>query len=206
MKKLLLIESSPRKERSHSSKAAATLLQALQAKDNSLQVDKINLFEADLPPFDGYTISAKYAVMHGQPHDEKQAKAWQAVKDLAERFSAADIYIISIPMWNFSIPYRLKHYIDLLVQPGLTFSVDEAGQYNGLLKNKKAYLVYASGGVYTEEAGTAAYDQQKGYMRQILGFIGITDIQEIIAAPTLAGPEAAEKADKDAAQQIGTIA
>lgn len=204
MKKLLLIESSPRKERSHSSRAANALLEAIQAKEQ-LDVDKINLFDAELPPFDGYTIAAKYAVMHGQEHDDKQAAAWDAVKEIAERFSAADIYIIAVPMWNFSIPYRLKHYIDLLVQPRLTFSVDDKGNYQGLLQNKKAYLVYASGGVYTEEAGTAAYDQQKGYMRQILGFVGITDVKEIAASPTMAAAEAVEKADQEAAQQAADI-
>lgn len=205
MSKLLFIESSPRSDRSHSSHVAEKLIETWQQQNSSDTLTRINLFQAELPAFDGNTIAAKYAVMHGQQHDEMQAAAWNEVKNIISEFSSADIYLFTVPMWNFSIPYRLKHYFDLIVQPGLTFSIDASGQYKGLLNDKKAYIIYASGGVYTEEAGTAAYDQQKNYIRQILGFIGITDINEIVVAPTMADEDTVAKAEHAAVNQISNM-
>jgi FMN-dependent NADH-azoreductase len=101
-------------------------------------------------------------------------------------------------MWNFGIPYKLKHYIDLLVQPGLTFSFSPAEGYKGLVTGP-AVVVYARGGAYGPGTGAEAYDLQSGYMKQILGFIGITDVKEVFVEPTLAGGPDGKKAAMTAA-------
>ena len=105
-----------------------------------------------------------------------------------------DKYLLSLPMWNFGIPYTLKHYIDVLVQPGLTFSYTPSEGYKGLVTGRPAAAVYARGGAYGPGSGAENYDKQSDYLRHILGFIGLTDVKQIFVEPTLAGPDAKEKA------------
>jgi FMN-dependent NADH-azoreductase len=80
-------------------------------------------------------------------------------------------------MWNFGIPSALKAWIDLVVRPGRTFQYSDSGVL-GLAKNKKAILVLASGGVFTE-GPWRSWDFVEPYLRQILSFIGIVDVQTI---------------------------
>src|ERR1700732_5211048 len=192
MSKLLYIESSPRKTRSRSIEVAEVFLAQLQKSHPSIEIDKLDLWATDLPPFDGHTVEAKYAVMHGQPHTPDQAKAWNRVEAVIERFKSADGYLFSLPMWNFGIPYVLKHLIDVIVQPGLTFSFSPAEGYKGLVTNKKGVAVYARGGDYSAGTGAEDYDLQSKTLSGILGFIGITDITSIFIEPTLGAPAEVE--------------
>ncbi|MDA8744423.1 NAD(P)H-dependent oxidoreductase, partial [Rubripirellula amarantea] len=124
MAKLLYIESSPRKSRSKSIAAAQTFLDTYQSNNPDDEIVTIDLWTKRMPDFDGYTIDAKYQVLHGQGFDDDQAKAWQSVVDVCDEFKSGDKFLISVPMWNFSVPYKLKHYIDVIAQPGQTFSFD----------------------------------------------------------------------------------
>lgn len=185
MSKLLYIESSPRKERSASIRVARVFLDAYIGSHHGHEVQTLDLWDCDLPPFDGQTINAKYAIMHGLEHTPAQAAAWRRVADIAEQFKRADRYLFSVPMWNFGIPYVLKHYIDVLTQPGLTFSFSPAEGYKGLVTGKPAVVIYARGGEYPPGSGMAAYDFQRPYLETVLGFIGFTDIRGIVVEPTL---------------------
>jgi FMN-dependent NADH-azoreductase len=89
-------------------------------------------------------------------------------------------------MWNFGIPYRLKHYFDVLVQPGYTFSSDRESGYTGLVTDKPVVVVYARGGDYSSGEATQC-DLQKPYVETTLKFIGFTDVHPIVIEPTLAG-------------------
>src|ERR1700676_1636539 len=188
MSKLLYIESSPRKLRSKSIEVAEIFLAELQKSHPSVEIDKLDLWATDLPPFDGDTVEAKYAVIHGQPHSPEQAKAWNRVEAVIERFKSADGYLFSLPMWNFGIPYVLKHLIDVIVQPGLTFSFSPDEGFKGLLTNRRAVAVYDRGGSYGPGSGAEGYDLQGKTLSGILGFIGITDLASIFIEPTLAAP------------------
>lgn len=188
MAKLLYIESSPRKSRSKSIEVATAFLEAYKATNPDDTVETIDLWQVKLPEFDGYTIDAKYQVLHGQDHDEDQAKAWQAVVDVCEQFKSADKYLFSVPMWNFGIPYKLKHFIDVLAQPGQTFSFDPATGYSGLVTDKPVAVVYARGGAYSADEAKGM-DMQQGYLELLLGFIGFTDVNNILIEPTLAAPD-----------------
>ena len=194
MSKLLHIESSPRGSRSASLAVANQFLDSYRAAHPNDTVETLDLWQARLPEFDGATLDAKYAVLHGLPHSPEQLQAWQAVARIADHFKSADKYLVSLPMWNFGVPYKLKHYIDLLVQPGLTFSYSPAEGYKGLVTGKPIVAVYARGGAYGPGTGAEAYDQQSGYLKQVLGFIGFTDIREIFVEPTHATPAAKEEA------------
>lgn len=194
MSKLLHIEASPRGARSSSVTVAKHFVDAYKAAHPSDTVETLDLWHAKLPEFDGSTIDAKYAVMHGQQHTPDQAKAWQAVVDIANQFKSADKYVFSLPMWNFGVPYKLKHYIDLLVQPGLAFSFSPDTGYQGLVTGKPAVTIYARGGAYGPGSGAEGYDAQSKYLKQILGFIGFTDVKEIFVEPTLASATSKEEA------------
>lgn len=200
----MYIESSPRKQRSASIEIARAFLEAYAQSHTGDRIETLDLWAEELPPFDGATIDAKYAVLHGQEHSAEQAAAWQAVVTTFERFNAADKYLFSVPMWNFGVPYKLKHYVDVINQPGLTFSFSPEGGYKGLVTGKPAVVVYSRGGDYSQP-GTEAMDLQKAYMDLWLKFIGFTDIHSILVEPMMQAPEAVAKtksAAKEAAIKI----
>ncbi len=196
MAKLLYIEASPRKERSSSIAVAKKFVESYQKSHPGDQVQVIDLWKKNLPPFDGDVINAKYAIMSGETKSQEQVRAWKAVEELIAEFKAADKYLFSLPMWNFGIPYKLKHYFDLLVQPGYAFKVSPEGNYEGLVKGKKVALVYARGGSY---GSNEPIDHQTHYMQAILGFIGFENFTSIIIQPTLAGGPEVKKKVLDAA-------
>ena len=204
MAKLLYIEASPRKTRSKSIEVAKTFLDTLRTAHPSLEVDTLDLWSTELPKFDGSVIEAKYAILHGQPHTEEQAQAWRQVEKVIARFKAPDCYLFSLPMWNFGLPYILKHYIDVIIQPGLTFSFSPTEGYSGLVKGKKAVAVYARGGAYGAGTGMEGYDMQSKALAGILGFIGLTDLNSIFVEPTLS-PES-EAAVVKAKEQATALA
>ena len=192
MAKLLYIQGSPRAQRSKSRRAAQELVDAYLAKHPQTQLDVLDLANEPLPEMDELAAGGKYAIMHGQPFTPEQKAAWSEVERVIDRFKSADLYVLAVPMWNFGIPYRLKHYFDLVVQPGYTFSVTAEGEYRGLLSGKRAVAVYARGGAYVEP-DSLQLDHQKPYVELILGFMGIGPVESIVIEPTLAGgPEVAQ--------------
>ena len=206
MAKLLYVESSPRKDRSASIAVARDFLQAYAAAHPGDEVETLDLWSLSLPPFDGETINAKYRILHGQEHTTEEANAWQAVVEVFNRFSSADKYLFSLPMWNFGIPYKLKHFIDVITQPGLAFSFSPEQGYKGLVTGKPAAVVYARGGEYSSGEEAKAYDYQKTYFEVFLGFIGFTNIQSIIVEPTLASLDLAQQSKAKAKELAANIA
>ncbi|WP_426240904.1 NAD(P)H-dependent oxidoreductase [Pararhizobium sp. DWP1-1-3] len=91
--------------------------------------------------------------------------------------------VIGTPMFNFSIPAVLKAYIDHIVRVGVTVSSDN----NGLLIGKKANIILASGGDFSPGSPVEKYNQASGYLRQVLGWIGIVDVDFILAGRARAG-------------------
>jgi len=194
MSKVLYIQASPRIERSYSIATADAFMEAYTEVHPDDDIIKFNVFDKDLPIFDGPALQAKYAILHGLKPSDQELAAWKAVEMIIEEFKAADKYVFAIPMWNFHIPYRLKHYIDILLQPTYTFKVTEEGGYEGLVTGKPVFIAFSRGGQY--EAGTPAeaYDFQTKYVMGILGFMGLTDIRSIVVEPTLAGgPDTAKE-------------
>jgi FMN-dependent NADH-azoreductase len=190
MAKLLYIETSPRGKRSASSSVAGAFLDAYRKTNPKDTIETLNLWTVSLPSFDGDMLDAKYAVLHGQKHSDAQASGWKTVSDMATSFKSADKYLLSVPMWNFSIPYKVKHYFDIIIQPGLTFSFSPSEGYKGLVTGKKAAIVYSRGGAYGPGTGAEAYDLQTKTLSGLLGFIGIIEQHNILVEPTLAAPDA----------------
>lgn len=205
MAKLCYIEGSPRGDRSASSSVAQSFIASYRESHPEAEVECLDLWNTSLPTFDGDLLAAKYAVLHGQEHTKEQADAWKAVTDLVSDFASADHYLISVPMWNFSIPYKVKHFFDVIIQPGVTFSFSPETGYQGLIEGKKAAVVYARGGSYGPGSGAEAYDLQTKTLSGMLAFIGITDQHDILVEPTLAAPDdvkATVDAAKDKAKEL----
>ncbi|MDH3444824.1 MAG: NAD(P)H-dependent oxidoreductase [Deltaproteobacteria bacterium] len=206
MEKLLYIESSPRKAISHLIKIAGVFLSTYKAHHPGAVLDTLNLWEETLPAVNRATAAAKYAVMNGVPHRNAQAAAWDKIKTVFNRFEAADKVLFSVPMWSFSIPYVLKHYIDIITQPELAFRYSPATGYSGLVTGKPAIVVYSSAGDYRDGNGAQALDYQKPYLENWLRFIGFTDIHAITVAPTHGKCEIVLRAIETATRQAVDLA
>ncbi len=191
MTKVLYIQASPMGERSFSNRLAQAFLEAYAAQHPGDTVETLDLWKTDLPDFDQLAASGKYKVMRGLPHTPEEGAAWAHVIRMIDQLKSAGKVVLSTGMWNFSIPYRLKQYLDIVVQPGLTFSFDPLKGYSGLLTGRPLQLLLASGGEYPVGSPGAAWDFQKPYLELIFGFMGFTDIRSLRVEGTL-GPNAAE--------------
>jgi len=203
---LLYVQASPRIGRSHSIAVADAFVDAYRQSHPSDHVKTLNVFRAKIPAFDGPALQAKYDILHGRSKDPDTVRAWGQVEKVIAQFKSADKYVLAVPMWNFGIPYRLKHYLDVIIQPGYTFTVTEKG-YQGLVKDRPAMLIYARGGRYQPGSGTEAYDLQSSYLELALRFMGFERIQTIFVEPTLAdGRAAAEAAQQQAMAKARQLA
>jgi FMN-dependent NADH-azoreductase len=206
MARLLYIESSPRKERSASIQVARTFITEYERTHPDDEVEILDLWATALPAFDGHVIDSKYVILHGLEHTEEQKQAWSTVEKIISQFKETDKYLLSLPMWNFSIPYKLKHYFDVIVQPGYTFSYSPEKGYEGLVTGKPVVSIYASGGTYGPSTGMESYDVQKPYVELILGFIGFRDFLTITIDSTLGPRDEKERKIAAAQEQARKIA
>lgn len=194
MKRLLHIEASPRGERSRSGDVGQHLLARLHADDPALTIERLNLWAAELPPFDGAVIEGRYRLLMGEAVAAGHASRWALVRRIAEHFLSFDAWLFTVPMWNFGVPYRLKHYVDLVTHPGMTFRNNALGKVEGLAAGRTAIVVAASAMDFRLGSGHAHLDHQLSYLEAWLGFIGVSDIRPLRVAPTFGAPDAVEAA------------
>ena len=192
MSTVLYIKASPRDKRSYSTAAADAFVEAYLQANPDDRISKIDLFNRDFPAFDGFALQAKYAILGGGQPSGEEKSAWQDIEAVISEFTSADKYVISTPMWNFHLPYKLKHYIDVITQPGYTFAFSPEEGYSGLVTGKPVLVTYARGGEYPPGSPTEPFDFQTKYLEGWLGFIGFTDIRTLVVEPTLSGPEIAD--------------
>lgn len=183
--KLLFVKGSPRGASSHSTKVAEAALTAYRSKHPSATIDEVDLWQTRLPEFDGDRAAAKMSFFGEGTLEGVRKTAWDEIVDITNRFASADDYLFTVPMWNGGIPYRLKLYIDIMTQPGLLFGFDPAAGYSGLLKDKRATVIYTSGVFAPGVPPAFGTDYQSTYFDDWLRFIGITDISAVRFQPTL---------------------
>lgn len=191
MTKLLFIEASPRGESSYSSRVANAFVTAYQEANPDHEVEHLPLFDVELPLFSGEGANQKMDQIVDMIQGGSGIEAvgeWTGVIKEIERLKSADKVLISSPMWNFSLPYRLKHYLDLVCQPGLSFYVNGKGEYVGMVTGRPLQLILASGSPYEvrfplESDGTKT-DFLRPYLEHIGRFIGFEDIRAIKIEPT----------------------
>lgn len=205
MTKILYVQSSPREDESESAALADQFLAAFTSAQPRTEVDTLDLWQEPLPIFGGNKARAKMTVITGQQLEGVQRTAWDEIEEAFARFSRADLYLFTVPMWNAGVPWVLKHYIDTLTQPGLAFGFDPASGYSGLLEGKTAVAVYTSG-VYRAGIDKAfGSDFHSTFFDDWLRFCGIDDIHEIRFQPTLVTADL-DREREDARKQAVTLA
>ena len=180
MPNLLSVVASPRGEYSISRALTAQFVEAWKQNHPDSTVQTRDLVTSTLPFVDLPWIAGAYTP--AEQHSPEMRAALAVGNELIAELQAADHIVIGTPMYNFSTPAILKAWIDQVVRVGVTFSPS----YEGLLKNKKATVIIASAGVYTPGSYMESHNAETGYIKQVLGFIGITDVEFILAGGTVA--------------------
>lgn len=181
MTHILHVHASPKGEYSASGKMANKFLEFYQARHPDHTVSTLSLFDCELPEFGQDQVTAKFAPLFDEELSKRQKEKWQEILDMIGQFDKADKLIISTPMWNGSIPYKLKHYIDILVQPLVSFGFNaETGEHFGLLRDRPTQFILTRSSVAVGDP----FDSQLPYLKSIFDFIGITDHRFVIADAT----------------------
>ncbi len=200
-RRLLHIIATPRGLASNTGRVSNVLLEEFDARFGDLDIKTLDLFSADLPAVAGVNIKSKYALMTGQPLDAAAQNSWSEIERTIEEFLDADLYLLTVPMWNFSIPYALKYYIDAIVQPGYLFKYDDHGQPAGMVHDRKMVVVSSRGADYSQPP-LAALDFVESYLRTIFGLVGITEIKFFNVQPMDISAEARKSAHRAATADI----
>lgn len=199
MATLLHLDSSGKGSLSVTQPLTAYFAQRWQEANPSGRVVYRHLGESNLQFVNAGLVGAYYTP--GDKQTDEQKKLLEQSDHLISELFAADVYVFGIPMYNFSVPAVFKAYIDLVVRAGKTFSY-EGGRPNGLLANKRLFVITASGGDYTSEP-MKAMDFVEPYVRAIMGFTGVHDITFIKAHGT--HPEAITATSEAAKQSIDQL-
>jgi FMN-dependent NADH-azoreductase len=189
--KLLHIDSSALGQHSVSRELSAAIVAGWKRRNPDLEVVYRDLAAEPLPHWSPVADAA-------DPAADPAAVASQAVLD---EFLTADVIVIGAPMYNFSIPSSLKAWIDRVMVAGKTFRYTESGP-EGLAGGKKVIVASSRGGFYGDDSGRAHLDFQEDYLRQVFGFVGITDIEFVRAEGIGMGPDYRAKALTDAHAKI----
>jgi FMN-dependent NADH-azoreductase len=181
MPALLAIEVSPRHDFSTSRKLTALFIDQWKAAHPGAVVVVRDLVKTPPPFVDLAWIGGAFTPP--ERHSPESAAAIKVSDVLVAELQAADHIVIGTPMFNFSIPAVLKAYIDQIVRVGVTVSPNNVG----LLTGKKATIILASGGDFSPGSPVEKYNQASGYLRQVLAWIGIKDVEIILAGRARAG-------------------
>ncbi len=152
---------------------------------DNLEVATRDLAAVPIPHLTGAYLAGKSAeVQHNQALQEDLNLGGAA---LAE-FQAADVVVVGAPLYNFTIPSQLKTWVDRIVVAGQTFRYTEAGAV-GLAGGKRVVLALSRGGFYSPGKPYAAFEHGESYLRTVFGFLGVSNVETILAEGVAIGPE-----------------
>ncbi|MBU6474374.1 MAG: FMN-dependent NADH-azoreductase [Alphaproteobacteria bacterium] len=195
MKTILHIESSSNLHTSVSREIGAAALESLLRAHPGAKVVNRDLAKNPVP----HLAPAFVEVMYTKPDAPELALS----RELVDELKASDVIVLEAPMYNFNIPSVLKAWIDHVARAGLTFQYGANG-IEGLLKGKKAILVLGRGGMYAQ-GPMKAMDYQETYLRAVLGFLGITDVETVLIEGVGMGPDKRAEALTKARARIATL-
>jgi len=196
---ILVINSSASGDKSVSRTLVGDIVRGLIEVHPEIRLTCRDVDDDGIPHLSSATVAGVRAVAE----TEAELATLALSDELVAELRAADIVVIGAPMYNFSIPSSLRAWFDHVLRPRVTFAYSAAGP-QGLLTGKRAIVVESRGGLYSEGPGKAS-DFQEPYLRQLLGFIGITDVTFIHAEKIGFGPEARELALAGAREQIAQV-
>eukprot|EP01090_Pellita_catalonica_P003350 TRINITY_DN13021_c0_g3_i1.p1 TRINITY_DN13021_c0_g3~~TRINITY_DN13021_c0_g3_i1.p1 ORF type:complete len:195 (-),score=42.19 TRINITY_DN13021_c0_g3_i1:282-866(-) len=166
-------------------------------------VDQDNLTVRDLAanPLPVLDFTVATALRATEDLSQEQQAVVELSDTLIEEVKAADTLVIVAPMYNFTIPTQLKNWIDLIARAGVTFKYTENG-VQGLIEGKKAIVITTRGGIHKD----SPTDNVTPYLRTVLGFVGITDVEFVYAEALNMGEDFAAKGISEAQSQLAAIA
>lgn len=184
MVKVLWVEGSPKGERSLSTACARAFLEAVSADVPEVEITHRDVWDGSVLAFDREAALAKFGPLFGEPHTEEQAAIWSRVSDEIDLVAAHDHLVVSSPMWNWSIPHALKAWIDVIVQPLRSFTLDAQGAHVGVLGvGKRAQLILTRSSAY-DGRHPEMKDFQEPYLRHLFGLIGFEVGESFVVEPT----------------------
>ena len=195
--KILVVNSSPMGNASVSRRLTQKFVETWVQKDPEADIVNRDVVATPLPHLDEAILGAFFTPE--EQRSPEQARAAQRSDDLIAEVFDADVIVFGIPMHNFGLPSSLKAYIDHISRAGKTFDYTANGP-KGLVSGKKAYVISARGGDYSETSPMASLDFINPYMKTILGFLGIEDVT-FIGANGLAISEAEKQSALVKAEQ-----
>lgn len=202
MSNILVLTSSPRGPASNSAQVANALAQRLKAENPGATVTTRDLAADPIPHADGNFLAGIFAPDRAAL-SPAQREAAERSDALVDELMAADTIVIASAMINFGLTTQLKVWFDNVLRAGKTFRYTASGP-EGLATGKKAYLVVSRGGHYLE-GPQKAIDHQEPYMRTLLGFIGITDVETVAIEGVALGPDHAKKAVESALANVDAL-
>lgn len=195
---ILQINSSSRPDASHSSHLASAIVERLNEAHGTTALTVRDLGRQPLAELDEPALQALFT-----PAEQRTAEqaARVAVDDaLIAEIQAADVVVLGVPMYNFGVPAQLKNWIDAIARARVTFTYTDKGPV-GLLTGKKVYVALTRGGQYRNTPA----DTQVPYLKTVLGFLGMTDVQFVYAEGLAMGPQAEQDALASARAQIADL-
>ncbi|TOH14102.1 FMN-dependent NADH-azoreductase [Vibrio parahaemolyticus] len=167
----------------------------------NLDQDKLTVRDLAANPLPVLDFAVATALRATEDLSQEQQEVVDLSDTLIEEVKAADTLVIAAPMYNFTIPTQLKNWIDLIARAGVTFKYTENG-VQGLIEGKKAIVVTTRGGIHKD----SPTDNVTPYLRTVLGFVGITDVEFVYAEALNMGEDAASKGISEAQSQLATMA
>ena len=174
MTRILRIDSSSRFEGSHSRELADYFQAAWLEKYPQDEIVVRDVVKTPLPHISDTTIAGFYT-----PDEQKTPEIKQAIAlsdELIEELQSSEVLLISVPIYNFSVPSALKAWIDQVVRPNHTFAYDGTN-FTGLVKVKRAYVICAYGSSGYVNGEFASFNFLQPYLKSLFGFIGISEIE-----------------------------
>lgn len=207
MKKILYITANPKEEKqSFSLDAGRNFINNYKSENPNDNVVELDLYNLDIPYIDKEVFQGWGKLGSGTDFKDLSASEKEKVSKIntyTEQFIDADKYIFVTPMWNFSLPPKVKVYIDTLMIAGKTFHYTESGP-EGLLKDKKALHIHASGGVYSDPV-MESMEFGNRYLKTVLGFMGVDEFSSVLLEGTAMGEESALPIKEKAERQLQEI-
>lgn len=192
MTKVLFIKGNPKKtEQSYSLRLGQAYVDAYKAAHADAEVSELDLYEDHIPLIDSDVMTGWGKLAQQQDLNNHEAHKVQRLGVLVDQFLAADLIVLAAPMWNFSYPPMVKAYIDAVSVAGKTFTYTAEGPV-GLAGGKKIVLTESRGGVYSE-GPAAGVQHTESYMRAVLGWLGITDIDVFLVEGVAIDPSKGEE-------------
>ena len=181
MPTLLHIDASPRGDKSISRRISESYVETWKQKHLDGTIIRRDLATSELTYVDLHWISAPSSTPERMEEDHKRVLATSDI--FVEELLSADEVIIGTPMYNFTVPPVLKAWIDHIVRSGKTFKMNTTG-FEGLVHDRKITVAIASGSSYAAGTPLAPYNKQSDYLQTIFGFLGVTNVQFIMAGGT----------------------